>query len=45
MIATGQTSMWATYTLTTMFGLLAVERPAMQAFLFQLVGASRTDGG
>ena len=32
MIATGQTSMWAIYALTTMLGLLlAVERPAMQA--------------
>jgi MFS family permease len=39
MIAAGQTSMWAIYTLTTMLGLLlAVERPAMQAILFQLVG-------
>jgi MFS family permease len=39
MVATGQTRMWAIYTLTTMLGLiLAVERPAMQAILFQLVG-------
>jgi MFS family permease len=39
MIATGHTRMWAIYTLTTMLGLLlAVERPAMQAILFQLVG-------
>ena len=39
MIATGQTSTWAIYALTTMLGLLlAVERPAMQAILFQLVG-------
>ena len=39
MVATGQTSMWAIYALTTMLGLLlAVERPAMQAILFQLVG-------
>jgi MFS family permease len=39
MIATRQTSMWAIYALTTMLGLLlAVERPAMQAILFQLVG-------
>jgi MFS family permease len=39
MIATGHTSMWMIYTLTTMLGLLlAVERPAMQAILFQLVG-------
>ncbi len=39
MIATGQTSMWSIYALTTMLGLLlAVERPAMQAILFQLVG-------
>ena len=39
MIATGHTSMWAIYTLTSMLGLLlAVERPAMQAILFQLVG-------
>jgi MFS family permease len=39
MIATGQTSMWAIYALTTVLGLLlAVERPAMQAILFQLVG-------
>ena len=31
--------MWAIYALTTMLGLLlAVERPAMQAILFQLVG-------
>ncbi len=39
MVATGHTSMWAIYSLTTMLGLLlAVERPAMQAILFQLVG-------
>ena len=39
MIATGQTSMWAIYALTTVLGLLlAVERPAMQAILLQLVG-------
>ena len=39
MVATGQTSMWAIYALTTMLGLLlAVERPAMQAIIFQLVG-------
>lgn len=39
MIASGHTSMWVIYTLTTMLGLLlAVERPAMQAILFQLVG-------
>ena len=39
MVATGHTSMWAIYMLTTMLGLLlAVERPAMQAILFQLVG-------
>lgn len=39
MIASGHTSMWAIYTLTTVLGLLlAVERPAMQAILFQLVG-------
>ncbi len=39
MIASGHTSMWAIYMLTTMLGLLlAVERPAMQAILFQLVG-------
>lgn len=39
MIATDHTSMWAIYTLTTALGLiLAVERPAMQAILFQLVG-------
>jgi hypothetical protein len=39
MVATGHTGMWAIYMLTTMLGLLlAVERPAMQAILFQLVG-------
>jgi predicted MFS family arabinose efflux permease len=39
MVATGHTSMWAIYSLTTLLGLLlAVERPAMQAILFQLVG-------
>lgn len=39
MVATGHTGMGAIYALTTMLGLLlAVERPAMQAILFQLVG-------
>lgn len=39
MVATGHAGMWAIYSLTTMLGLLlAVERPAMQAILFQLVG-------
>ncbi len=39
MVATGRTSMWMIYMLTAMLGLLlAVERPAMQAILFQLVG-------
>ncbi len=39
MVATGHTGMWAIYALTTMLGLLlAFERPAMQAILFQLVG-------
>lgn len=39
MIASGHTSMAAIYTLTTMLGLLlAVERPAMQAILSELVG-------
>lgn len=39
MVATGRTSMWMIYVLTAMLGLLlAVERPAMQAILFQLVG-------
>ena len=39
MVATGHTSMWAIYALTMMLGLiLAVERPAMQAILYQLVG-------
>ncbi len=38
-VATGRTDIWAIYVLTAMFGLvLAVERPAMQAVLFQLVG-------
>jgi MFS family permease len=40
MVATGHTSMWAIYSLTTALGLLlAVERPAMQAILFELVGS------
>ena len=39
LVSTGHTSIWWIYALTTMLGLvLAVERPAMQAFLFQLVG-------
>jgi MFS family permease len=39
MVTTGPTSMWMIYMLTAMLGLLlAVERPAMQAILFQLVG-------
>ena len=39
MVATGRTSMWMIYVLTATLGLLlAVERPAMQAILFQLVG-------
>ena len=38
-VASGHAGMWSIYTLTTMHGLLlAVERPAMQAILFQLVG-------
>ena len=39
MVATGRTSIGMIYMLTAMLGLLlAVERPAMQAILFQLVG-------
>ena len=38
-VATGHTNIWAIYVLTTMLGLvLAIERPAMQAILFELVG-------
>ena len=46
MIATEQTSMWGIYALTTMLGLLlAVERPAMQAIVFQLVGPDLLPSG
>jgi len=46
MVASGRTSMWAIYSLTTMLGLLlAVERPAMQAILFQLVGPDLLPSG
>ena len=38
-VATGHITIWWIYALTLMLGLvLAVERPAMQAILFQLVG-------
>jgi MFS family permease len=38
-VATGNITIWWIYALTMMLGLvLAVERPAMQAILFQLVG-------
>ena len=38
-VASGHVTIWWIYALTTMLGLvLAVERPAMQAILFQLVG-------
>jgi MFS family permease len=38
-VATGHITIWWIYALTTTFGLvLAVERPTMQAILFQLVG-------
>ena len=38
-VATGHIGIWPIYVLTAMLGLvLAVERPAMQAILFQLVG-------
>jgi MFS family permease len=39
-VGTGHVTMWWIYALTASLGLvLAVERPAMQAILFQLVGA------
>jgi MFS family permease len=38
-VATGHVTIWWIYALTLMLGLvLAIERPAMQAILFQLVG-------
>ena len=38
-MATGHVTIWWIYALTLLLGLvLAVERPAMQAILFQLVG-------
>ena len=38
-VATGHATIWWIYTLTTLLGVaLAVERPTMQAILFQLVG-------
>ena len=38
-VATGHVTIWWIYALTTLLGLvLAVERPTMQAILFQLVG-------
>jgi len=42
----GHTTIWWIYALTMMFGLvLAVERPAMQAILFQLVGPELLPSG
>jgi MFS family permease len=39
LVATGHATLWWIYALTLMLGLvLAVERPAMQAILFELVG-------
>jgi MFS family permease len=44
-VATGHASIWWIYALTLMLGLvLAVERPAMQAILFQLVGPDLLPG-
>ncbi len=38
-VSAGTADLWVIYTLTFLSGLvLAVERPAMQALLFQLVG-------
>ena len=45
-VATGHVTIWWIYALTTMLGLvLAVERPAMQAILFQLLGADLLPSG
>lgn len=44
--ATGQVTIWWIYALTTMLGLvLAIERPAMQAILFELVGPELLPSG
>lgn len=45
-VATGHVTIWWIYALTLLLGLvLAVERPAMQAILFQLVGPELLPGG
>ncbi|HEX2783286.1 MAG TPA: MFS transporter [Ilumatobacteraceae bacterium] len=45
-VATGHVTIWWIYALTLMFGLvLAVERPAMQAILFELVGPELLPSG
>ena len=45
-VATGHVTIWWIYALTMMLGLvLAVERPAMQAILFQLVGPELLPSG
>lgn len=44
-VATGHTGIWWIYALTLMLGLvLAVERPAMQAIVYQLVGPGLLPG-
>lgn len=45
-VATGHVTIWWIYALTVMLGLvLAVERPAMQAILYQLVGPALLPSG
>lgn len=45
-VATGDVTIWWIYALTLMLGLvLAVERPAMQAILFELVGTELLPSG
>ncbi len=44
-VATGHVTIWWIYALTMMLGLvLAIERPAMQAIIFQLVGTELLPG-
>lgn len=45
-VASGHLTMWWVYALTTLLGLvLAVERPARQAILYQLVGPDLLPSG